>query len=353
MKKLFIFILFLFIAALAIGGFVFRNEAAQDAIVRAAVQNNIDSATATSFGESALEVIFCGTASPMGAGRAQSCVAVLAGDKFFIVDSGARSASVAQGLGLPLGRLDGVLLTHYHSDHIAALGELHLASWVRGRPYKLPVYGARGISQIVDGFNLAYGQDYTYRTDHHGEAIMPSANAGLRAERIRVSPQGLDEFYNQGGLKISAFRVTHDPIEPAIGYRFDYKGRSVVITGDTKRDPNVAVAAQNVDLLVHEVLHPDLVKITAEIFTQNGNKNIGQLLLDTLDYHTYPHEAEEIADSAGAKRLVFYHYAPVPQNGLIERMFLRGIKDPSKVILADDGMHLRLPLDSTAIEIVE
>ncbi|MEC7163355.1 MAG: MBL fold metallo-hydrolase, partial [Pseudomonadota bacterium] len=112
-----------------------NSEALQDRLVAVGVQNNVAAGLVDGWGGDNLEVAFCGTASPMGNGpRAQQCVAVFAGDKFFIVDAGARSAARANEIGLPMGRLSGVLLTHFHSDHISALGEMHLASWVRGRP---------------------------------------------------------------------------------------------------------------------------------------------------------------------------------------------------------------------------
>ena len=155
-----------------------NSERLQDRLVARAIDGLLSAPLATLGGDN-IDVVFCGTASPMGGagprGSAQSCVAVLLGDKFFIVDTGARSADKAAALRLPLERLDAVLLTHFHSDHIAALGEMHLNSWVRGRPAKLDVYGGPGVDRVVDGFNFAYGQDYGYRTGHHGEDYVPSS----------------------------------------------------------------------------------------------------------------------------------------------------------------------------------
>ncbi|GIT36932.1 MAG: hypothetical protein Ct9H300mP6_08000 [Gammaproteobacteria bacterium] len=44
---------------------------------------------------------------------------------------------------------------------------------------------------------------------------------------------------NEGDLKVTAFEVSHEPVEPALGYRFDYKGRSIVISGDTRYSENI------------------------------------------------------------------------------------------------------------------
>jgi ribonuclease Z len=336
----------LLIVALGFYLLVMNSQSLQDRLVERGLAARLLQAP-TDLGGDTLDVVFCGTASPMGQGSAQSCVAVFAGDRFFLVDTGARSADMATRLGLPMGRLSGVLLTHFHSDHIAALGEMHLASWVRGRPHKLDVYGGPGVAQVVDGFNLAYGQDYGYRTAHHTEAIVPSKTAGLVAKPIK----GDRVIYDAEGLKITAVTVNHPPIEPAYGYRFDYQGRSVLISGDTTKDGNLIAAAKGVDVLIHEVLQDELVKATSKAMVAAGQANLGQLLTDTLDYHTTPIEAAEAANEAGARLLVFYHYAPVPQNNLLKRIFLRGVDAvrPEGVLAAIDGTRISLKGNSQSL----
>lgn len=331
---------------------VANSETVQDRLLERGFVARLMSAP-TDLGGDNLDVIFCGTGSPMGGagarGTAQSCVAVLAGDKFFLVDTGARSADKAVALGLPMQRLNGVFLTHFHSDHIAALGEMHLASWVRGRASKLDVYGGPGIDQVVDGFNLAYGQDYGYRTGHHGEDYVPSSKAGLVAKPIQADRV----VYDKDGLKITAITVYHPPIEPALAFRFDYQGRSVLISGDTVKDGNLIAAAKNVDVLVHEVIQRDLVNLMVRGLGKSGQGKLGKIIHDTHDYHASPVEAAEAANEANADLLVFYHYAPVPQNALMDRIFMRGVDDirPDGVLAARDGTHIRLPGKSDIITI--
>ena len=344
LKRLGFFILAIVAIVLVGRTILFNSEELQDRLVSRAVATAI-SAAAEPFGEDRLDVYFCGTASPMGAGQAQQCIAVLAGDHFFIVDSGARSTQNVTNGGLPVERLDGVLLTHFHSDHIASLGEIHLASWVRGRGQQLPVYGGPGIDQVVDGFNLAYGQDYTYRTEHHGEDYVPSATAGLKAVEIEAPKTGMKVIFEEGDLKISTFTVVHEPIRPAYGYRFDYRGRSVVISGDTAKSGNVVAAARDADVLIHEVLQPHLVNLTASALKNNALADLAKILGDTLDYHTTPIEAAEVANEANASLLVFTHYAPVPRNALIREIFMRGVDDVRQdgLLMAVDGTHIILP----------
>jgi ribonuclease Z len=346
LKRVFIGLGILLVLAMAGLGLV-RNIGVQDALFQRAIGQLLSAQTDT-FGGDKIDVVFCGTASPMGDSAAQQCIGVLVADQFFIVDSGARSTAVAMAAGLPVERLNGVLLTHFHSDHISSLGELHLASWARGRPSKLKVYGGAGVEQVVDGFNMAYGLDYGYRTGHHGETVMPSKNAGFVAQSFKIPARGTKVIYQNGELTISAFTVSHPPIEPAYGYRFDYRGRSVVISGDTVKDGNLIDAAAQTDVLIHEVLQPHLVRMLANGLAQQGRTSLGQLLTDTLDYHTSPVQAAEAANEAAAKLLVFTHLAPSPNNPLIERMFMRGVDNIRQdgVVIAKDGMHISLPAPS-------
>jgi ribonuclease Z len=344
------------VIALALGGYalLMNHSGVQDRLIKRGLATQL-SQVVDDFGGDKIDVVFCGTASPMGGagprGAAQSCVAVFAGDKFFVIDTGARSADKMVALGLPVARLDGVLLTHFHSDHIAALGEVHLNSWVRGRPQKLEVYGGPGIDRVVDGFNLAYGQDYRYRTDHHGEDYTPSANAGLVARPIKAD----SVIYDRDGVQITAVTVSHPPIEPALAFRIDYGGRSVLISGDTVKDNNLIAAAQNIDVMIHEVLQPDLVNILIESLDENGQPKLAKIIRDTKDYHATPVEAAEAANQANADLLVFYHYAPMPQNGIMDRIYMRGVANvrPEGVLAALEGTRLTLPAQSDTIKIAD
>lgn len=351
--------LLVLLVAIAGGGFLvvlFTSEGLQDTVVRRMIAQVVVNDRTPNYGKDAIDVVFCGTASPAGATtRAQQCIAVFAGDKFFIVDTGARSATRAAALGLPVGRLNGVLFTHFHSDHIAALGEFQLASWARGRQGKLNVYGGPGVKKVTEGFEQAYSQDYKYRTDHHGEKLLPIKSAGYISHTVEVPEYGGRVIYDRDGLKISAFRVLHPPISPAYGYRFDYKERSVVVSGDTTKSTNLVQVSQGADVLIHEVLQPALITTMSEVLTEAGRRGIGQIIKDTLTYHTSPEQAAEVAVEANVDMLVFTHFAPVPANALLERIFMRGVAEirPEGAVLADDGMHIHLPSGAGALQIMQ
>ncbi|PSN09963.1 MBL fold metallo-hydrolase, partial [filamentous cyanobacterium CCP5] len=109
-----------------------------------------------------------------------------------------------------------VFLTHFHSDHIAALPEFNLNSWGAGRPKPMTVYGPDGVSEVVNGLNTAYRLDSTYRVAHHGEELLPPKLGVMQAQLMEVGT-----MLEMGDLSITSFLVNHDPIRPAVGYRFD------------------------------------------------------------------------------------------------------------------------------------
>jgi ribonuclease Z len=140
------------------------------------------------------------------------------------------------------------------------LGELNLQTWAGGRREPLNVYGGPGIDRVVNGFNDAYRLDQGYRTTHHGEQVMPSA--AWRMVPITVTLDGAPSaakdrtglVFDDGSLTVTAIEVNHEPIEPAYAFRFDYKGRSVVISGDLKYHRPLIAASRNADLLVSEAI---------------------------------------------------------------------------------------------------
>ena len=173
-----------------------------------------------------LKITLCGTSSPLPApGRAQACVAVETPNHLYLVDAGSGSAATANLAGVPTEKLRGILLTHFHSDHISDIGDFNLNSWVAGRPQPLQVIGPDGVDRIVEGLNIAYELDRGYRVSHHGAEFL---NPELGILQSRSIKEGV--IVDEDGLRITAFEVSHPPIEPAFGYRLDYGGRSVVIS---------------------------------------------------------------------------------------------------------------------------
>jgi ribonuclease Z len=300
--------------------------------------------------ENALQAILCGSGSPLpDAERAGPCTAVLAAGRFFVVDAGLASWENLQRWGIPAGELDGVLLTHFHSDHIGGLGEVIFSSWAGGRSEPLDVYGPAGVREVVDGFLHAYALDAKYRTAHHGAEAMPPRGAEAEAREIVFATDSTPVVvYDVEGLRITAFLVDHAPVEPAVGYRFDYGGRSLVVSGDTKRSGNLVAQSRGVDVLIHEVLADAPVRMVVERLRGNGQERTAKLLADTLDYHTFPRDVFAIAGEANVSLLVLTHLVPPLPQAQAESVFRQGLPaDASyETIVGRDGFYVVLPAGS-------
>ena len=294
-----------------------------------------------------LHVVLCGTGSPLpDPTRAQACTAIIAGGEFVLVDTGSGSWRKVDVNNLPAQNLSAILLTHFHSDHIGDLGEALMQSWAAGRNHKLDVYGPPGVEQVVAGFEQAYSLDTGYRVQHHGEEWMPRAAAGAVAQPVRLKSNDTAALvFERNGLKVTAFKVDHDPASPAYGYRFEYRGRIVVVSGDTSKSDNLAKHAAGADLLIHDVIAKNLLQMAASNLDQAGNKRRAKMSRDIMTYHASPPEVAAIAASAKVETLVFTHMVPPPNSPQIEQAFLRGVSDifKGKVVLATDGMRFDLP----------
>jgi ribonuclease Z len=307
--------------------------------------------------DDALRVMMCGTSGPPPSPhRAKACVAVIAGGKFYVVDVGPESAENLVLSGLPLADIGGVLITHFHSDHIGDLGELNLQTWVQGRPAALAVYGGPGIEQVVDGFNQAYRLDQGYRTEHHTARLMPPETWPLVAHRIEMAgeqPLRTADVLNSGALRITAIEVAHGPVHPAYAYRFDYKGRSVIVTGDVEPFPPLADAAAGADVLVSEALARPMIKTLEESAAAGGRDRIAAMMHDIQGYHISPAEVAEIANRANVRLLVLYHLLPAPDNPLTLRLFGDGVAEirPKDWVIAEDGSLYTLPLGTSEVHL--
>lgn len=303
--------------------------------------------------EDGLHVGLCGTGSPLpNPDRAGPCNIVIAGDQMFIVDIGEGGARNLNLMAIPAPDVEGVLLTHFHSDHIDGMGPLMLAYWVQGASTApLPVHGPTGVEAIVEGFNAAYTTDNSYRTAHHGEKIAPSTGGGVEARPFEMTGSTL-VILEKSGLKITAFKVDHDPVAPAVGYRFDYKDRSVCISGDTAKSDNLERVCKGVDLLVHEALASHMVKQMTGALEKRGLENAAIITKDILDYHATPAEAAESAQAAGVKQLVLSHLVPPLPSAYLYPAFLADApeKFDGEITVGEDGMLFSLPANKTNIE---
>lgn len=303
--------------------------------------------------EDGLHIALCGAGGPMpSVTRSGPCVAVVAGSKLFLVDTGANGVRNLGRMGYDPGAISGVFLTHFHSDHIDGLGEVATLRWAAGNhSAPLPVYGPEGVSVVVDGFNTAYSHDFIYRHDHHGDSVTPISGKGMQAISFAVADQNQSSIvYNEDGLKVEMFAVNHFPIDPAVAYLFSYKGRTALISGDTTKIASVEKFAIDVDLLVHEALAAHMLEAMNRGATAAGHEPRAKMFDDVLNYHATPVEVAEIARTANVGHLLYYHVVPPLDLPGSEAVWLQGVdKILNNYTLGRDGTSFSLPANSEEI----
>jgi ribonuclease Z len=216
-----------------------------------------------------------------------------AGDQTILIDAGRGAAIRLFQLGVPIGRIDALLLTHFHSDHTVGIPDLWLTGWLssyfaaRRRPFH--VVGPTGTSELMRHLEAAYSRDVEIRVE----------DEKLSREYAAITTEEFDQdgvVYEAGGLRVIAFTVDHGAaIKPAYGYRIEYNDHSAVISGDTRYNENVVKYSTGVDLLIHEVAmaQPELL---AEAHIQR-----------ILNHHTSPREAGLVFTRAKPKLAAYTH----------------------------------------------
>jgi ribonuclease Z len=242
-----------------------------------------------------IRVVLLGTAGgpPVRIGHAGISTLVEAGGKRFLFDAGRGLMQQLAQAGIPMDGVTKVFLTHLHSDHIVDLPDLYLTSWpgASGRKVPLEIWGPDGTLEMMRNLERAFAFDIHVRRD---------VDEKLSPEGIKFKATDVREgtVYEQDGVKITAFLVDHGPVKPAFGYRLDYGGHSVVLSGDTCPSENLIKFSQGVDLLVHEAVDPDVVRRQAPS---------EQLFHAIVGHHTTPEQAAEVFNRTKPRLAVFSH----------------------------------------------
>lgn len=207
-----------------------------------------------------LKVTFLGTGggprpNPV---RYGASILVQAGSEDLLFDCGRGVTIRLVQAGIPLRRVSKVFLTHLHSDHVIGIPDLLLTGWgTSGRRVPLEVWGPNGTRSMMDFMQKAFAYDIRSRRDVY-EKYSP--------EGITVVSRDIKEgvVFDKGGAKVTAFLVDHGPVKPAFGYRVDYRGRSIAMSGDTRISENLIRFTQGVDVLVHSATNLDGLRRASE-----------------------------------------------------------------------------------------
>ena len=348
MKKLIKFLLFAIFFLAVVTFILLKQPWFQDRLLQTAL-NNMAAPVSQLPREDSLTAVVCGSRSPINdPNRAEACILVQAGDQIFIFDTGNGSAQNLHNWNMPWNRLEGIFYTHLHSDHISDIADFHQGTWLNGqRSSKQKVFGPEGVQLLTDGIELAYTKDYFFRNEHHGDVIAPLNIVGFDTHTVNLNNPVL---IDNEDLKITAYSVSHDPVDPALGYRIDYKGRSISISGDTIYDQNLVNNSKDADVLFHESMSLEILDLINANAKATGNMVAEIVTVDILDYHTPILEVVKAAKDANVRHLVFYHHLPAPRNQIMEEVMYRGVDEIMQEWTAsNDGTMIILPIDSEEI----
>ncbi|HEX2718679.1 MAG TPA: MBL fold metallo-hydrolase [Gemmatimonadaceae bacterium] len=239
-----------------------------------------------------ITVTLLGTGSPPPVmDRFGPSVLVEAGPEKLLFDAGRGALQRLRQRGVSPAQVRTLLLTHLHSDHIVGIPDFWLTGWVNGRPTTaLRAFGPDGTRAMFEHLTQAFAFDIAIR--------ISDDRASPEGGRVDATDVGEGVVFERNGVKVTSFFVDHDPIKPALGYRVDYAGRSVVISGDTKYSENLVRHAEGVDLLIHEVVVPSSLRRAG--YAADRSERI-------IVHHTTPERAGELFARVKPRFAVFYH----------------------------------------------
>lgn len=195
------------------------------------------------------KITLLGTGTPVpSATRFGYSTLIEAGDQKMVFDFGRGLTIRLTQLKIPFGRIDAHFLTHFHSDHLNGLPDLWLTGWLRppygSRQTPLSIYGPPGLQRLTDGLTQAFGRDLEIRSEDE-----KNPRQGIAFDTHEVTP---GVVYQKNGVKVTAFNNDHGVlVTPSYGYRVEYGGKVVVLSGDTRYSTEVVKQSQGADVLIH------------------------------------------------------------------------------------------------------
>lgn len=166
----------------------------------------------------------------------RSSVHIQTGTHSILVDSGPDLRQ--QALRHELTKVDAVLYTHCHLDHIAGFDELRAFCWHRDEP--LPMYSSEScLKELARIFAWAFSPDNVYKG------------------YIKPDPHPVSQPFLLGKTKITPLPVIHGSVE-TIGFRLDEEGQaSIAYIPDAKEIPETTMhLLEDLDHLILDALRP-------------------------------------------------------------------------------------------------
>jgi len=285
--------------------------------------------------EGKLSVMVLGSGGPIAtpSGRASSGYLIFADGKprLFIDTGGGTFKSLAES-GARIPNVSNFLLTHLHLDHTgdmsAIVKTLYFHNLQAGHfrtspihfygpatnnipfPPAPPLVGGAGVSQYPDTSFYVDGH-YNIKTglERYLNVFTLGIKAGVFKYAVHDLPSDFSDnsittvFTDADGLTVTSIPVNHGPV-PAVAYRVDYAGYSIVYSGDTtSKTDNLIKLAKGADILIYDTAIMDDAPPLDSIFHK---------------LHTTPTRMGVVATTAKPKKLVLSHITPVTEPRLKE-----------------------------------
>jgi len=250
-----------------------------------------------------IRVTILGSGDPfVKAGQASASVLIEVGNEEhdFFFDLGSGALAHFNGLKLPVTATTKVFLTHLHADHVGDMPTLIWSLAKSGRRAPVEVWGPAGETRKLG--TLAYTQhlEAAHAWDTESMKGHPG-QAGAHTITTEIPYDKPAKVYERNSVKISSFPVIH-VMKGAVGYRIEYKGNSVVFSGDTRPSDTLLEACKGgVDLLIHEAFPP------ASVFAKKANVPKEQAEIIVNETHTSPAMVGKVFKSAKARMSVMWH----------------------------------------------
>ena len=356
-----------------------------------------------------MHVILAGTGGPpILKGRSHPCTAIIANGEFLIFDAGPASVRQLSFLGYPTSEIHRVFLTHMHSDHMGGIAAMINSTWIEGRKNVIQIFGPDdsnklthslypptsaeytsgaddttdgkpdrrridelteadfaipdtayipGVSSMVEGISKEYTPDIIIRASNKQIPNTNYAHALAKANPILnmitandPEHRGWGELMpvytsDNGKLKVFAFLVDHYPCFPSYGYRVEYAGRSVVISGDTEKCTYVAKCAKGADILIHEALNKESTALICGIMEEHfSDSETAAHLMGASAHHIDVLDVARIASEADVEKLVLTHLTIPAPFRFIEKRLTEGMDEiyDGEIIAGRDGLDIYL-----------
>jgi ribonuclease BN (tRNA processing enzyme) len=205
--------------------------------------------------------------------------------------------------GIPFPALRSIFITHHHADHNIEYGPLLVVGWINGMHLDVRAFGPPPLRQMTEDFIRAYKTTL----DFWVEDLKMKPLVAVDVQEVSAAGPVMQD----DNVKVSAAIVEHPPVKPALGYRFDFKDRSIAFSSDTAASEAMVKIARGADVLVHEAMYiPALETFIRREIAKGRPIKFEDLMAHMKADHTPVEDVGRIAQEAGVKTLVLSHLTP-------------------------------------------